>query len=82
MGLGNAELSIYNVQMSALTDSLIQEIKASPEPLQREVFDFLVFLKTRHAARGEGHENLLPLAQTAWAKDWDSPEEDEAWRDL
>jgi hypothetical protein len=68
--------------MSALTHSLIEEIKTAPEPLQREVFDFLVFLKTRHAARREGHEDLLPLAQTAWAADWDTPEEDEAWRDL
>ena len=68
--------------MSALTHSLIEEIKSAPEPLQREVFDFLVFLKARHAARGEGHEDLLPLAQTSWAADWDTPEEDEAWRDL
>jgi hypothetical protein len=34
---------------------------------------------------GEFHrrrEDLLPLAQTAWAADWNTPEEDEAWRDL
>jgi hypothetical protein len=82
MELGNREQSIYNVGMSALTNTLIEEIKAAPEPLQREVFNFLVFLKTRQAAREEGRENLLPLAQTAWANDWDSVEEDEAWRDL
>lgn len=27
-------------------------------------------------------ERLLPLAQTAWAADWDTQEEDEAWRGL
>jgi hypothetical protein len=64
--------------MSGLTQTLIEEIKAAPEPLQREVFDFLVFLKSRQ----EGRENLLALAETAWASDWNTPEEDEAWRDL
>jgi hypothetical protein len=42
----------------------------------------LVFLKTKETARSDGRENLLPLAQTAWAPDWDTTEEDEAWRDL
>jgi hypothetical protein len=28
------------------------------------------------------HASLLPLAVTSWAQDWDSAEEDEAWRDL
>ncbi|MBM3883999.1 MAG: DUF2281 domain-containing protein [Planctomycetes bacterium] len=68
--------------MNTLTETLIEEIKAAPEPVQQEVFDFLNFLKTRQAARGEGREDLLPLAQTAWGADWNTPEEDEAWRDL
>jgi hypothetical protein len=66
--------------MSTLTHALIEEIKTAPESVQREVFDFLAFLKAR--ARDEGRENLLPLAQTAWAADWNTPEEDAAWRDL
>lgn len=66
--------------MSTLTHTLIEEIKSAPEPGQREVFDFLPFLKTRE--RSEGREDLLPLAQTAWAADWDTPEEEEVWRDL
>ena len=48
--------------MSALTHALIEEIKATPEPMQREVLDFLVFLKARHAAAKPGGEDLLPLA--------------------
>ena len=68
--------------MSTLTKTLIEEIETAPETVQREVFDFLVFLKARRAAGEEGKENLLPLAQTAWAADWNTPEEDEAWRDL
>ena len=68
--------------MSTLTKTLIEEIKNAPEIVQREVFDFLAFLKARQSAQPEGGENLLPLAQTAWAADWNTPEEDEAWRDL
>ena len=64
--------------MSTLTN----EIKAAPETVQRELFDFLGFLKTRQTAQVSSREDLLPLAQTAWAADWDTPAEDEAWRDL
>jgi hypothetical protein len=66
--------------MSTLTHTLIEEIKTAPESVQREVLDFLAFLKTREKA--EGREDLLPLAHTAWAADWDNPQEDAAWRDL
>lgn len=68
--------------MSAWVQTLIQEIKTAPEPVQREVLDFLVFLKARRTAQDEGRVDLLPLAHTAWAADWNTPGEDEAWRDL
>ena len=71
-----------NQTMSNLTQTLIDEIKSAPEAVQHEVFDFLVFLKARQFAQSEGRENLLALAQTTWAADWDTPAEDEAWRDL
>lgn len=66
--------------MSTFTQSLVEEIKTAPESVQREVYEFLAFLKARE--RGEGRENLLPLAQTSWAADWNTPEDDAAWRDL
>jgi hypothetical protein len=78
--LGKSARAVSVSDMSTLTKNLIEEIKTAPESVQREVLDFLTFLKTRE--KGEGRENLLPLAQAAWAADWDSPEEDEAWRDL
>jgi hypothetical protein len=68
--------------MSTLTQTLIDEIQSAAEAIQREVFDFLVFLKTRQDSRVEERADLLPLAHTAWAADWNSPQEDEAWRDL
>jgi hypothetical protein len=73
---------VYAKAMSTLTRTLIDEIKAAPETVQQEIFDFLVFLKTRQTAQVNAREDLLPLAQTAWAADWNTPEEDEAWRDL
>ena len=33
--------------MTALTQSIIEEIKSATEPVQREVLDFLLFLKSR-----------------------------------
>jgi hypothetical protein len=72
----------YIQLMSALTNTLIEEIKTAPEAVQREVFNFLTFLKSRQGNSQQGRENLLPLAETAWAVDWNSPEEDAAWRDL
>lgn len=68
--------------MSKTTQALIEEIKTAPDGVQREALDFLVFLKAQRNAQHQGAESLLPLAQTAWAADWNTPEEDEAWRDL
>jgi hypothetical protein len=52
--------------------------------VQREVLAFLRHLRARGAGN-DGSEDvhaLLPLAKSAWAADWDTPEEDEAWRNL
>jgi hypothetical protein len=72
----------YVKLMSVSTQALIEKIKTAPEGVQREVYHYLIFLKSRLKAQAEGAENLLPLAQSAWAADWNRPEEDEAWRDL
>ena len=37
--------------MSTLTQTLFTEIESAPEPVQREVLDFVVFLKTRTGDR-------------------------------
>jgi hypothetical protein len=68
--------------MSALSLKLIEEITSAPETVQQEVLEFLVSLKSKEATCGDSGENLLSLAQTAWGPDWDTPEEDAAWRDL
>lgn len=67
-----------------ITKSLIEELEHAPESVQREVLAFLRHLRARGAG-SDGSEDvhaLLPLAESAWAVDWDTPEEDEAWRNL
>lgn len=66
--------------MTPITQTLIEELQRVPEDVQREVLDYLRFLKSRRVAGDP--ESLLPLAERAWAADWDSPAEDEAWQDL
>ena len=61
---------------------LIEEIKAAPESVQKEVLDFLLFKMAKNHSNPHQEDDLIPVAQSSWAADWDTPEEDEAWRDL
>ena len=62
------------------TRNLIEkEVATLPETLQREVYDFARFL--RHKNTDDSFNGLL-LSETALAKDWNTPEEDEAWASL
>jgi hypothetical protein len=56
-----------------------QEVNNLPEPLQREVYDFARFLRSKSA---EDKFNGLLLSETALARDWNTPEEDAAWANL
>ena len=56
-----------------------KEVAALPERLQQEVYDFARFLRSKGS--DEPFNGLL-LSETALRKDWDTPEEDEAWRSL
>jgi len=62
---------------------IIHEIPNTPESVLREVYDFLVFLKSRNQTEvKQAGENLAALAESSWGADWNRPEEDEAWKDL
>ena len=62
------------------TQELItQELQDLPEPLKREVYDFVRFL--REKSSDESFNGLL-LSESALKKDWESPEEDAAWANL
>ena len=62
------------------TQELIEkEVASLPEPLQREVYDFARFLRLKN--EDESFNGLI-LSETALGKDWNTPEEDQAWSSL
>ena len=62
------------------TRELIEkELENLPEPLQREVYDFVRFLNEKS---DEERFNGLLLSQSALLKYWETEEEDAAWAGL
>jgi hypothetical protein len=62
---------------------LIRETEEIPESLAEEVLDFLRFVKKRRYPDAEDVDTKnIDLSKTAFAPEWDSTEEDEAWKDL
>ena len=58
---------------------LLQEIETLPAACIDEVVDFVAFIKQRKLYQIP--ETML-MSETALSKDWDTPEEDEAWANL
>ena len=56
-----------------------KELDELPEPMQRKVYDFVRFLRSK--ANGDTFNGLL-ASEPVLARDWETPEEDAAWRDL
>jgi len=56
-----------------------KEIAELSEDLQRQVYDFVLGLRTR--VREPSFPGLA-LSESTLAKDWDTPEEDQAWANL
>jgi hypothetical protein len=56
-----------------------KELEVLPEPLQRQVYDFVCLLKRK---TDEEAFNGMLASQSVLARDWDSPEEDAAWANL
>ena len=61
-------------------EALTEEIKNAPENLLNEIYDYLIFLKGKNA-KEEGVFTHL-ASENVLSRDWDSPEEDEAWKNL
>ena len=62
------------------TKELIQkEIEVFPEPYLEEVLDFIHLLKEKAT---KNRTETAILSESVLAKDWLSPEEDEAWKNL
>lgn len=60
-------------------NSVLREIERVPEPLLREVLDFVRFLKSRLA---QERFDSAAASEPVLARDWDRPEEDQAWSGL
>ena len=60
-------------------EQLIREIEQIPDFLVEEVLDFARYLKSKHL---QERLEVTRLSEAALAKDWLSPEEEEAWQDL
>ncbi len=60
-------------------EALSEEIKNTPERLLDEVYDYLLFLK--HKKQSEKVMTHI-VSEKTLSRDWDSPEEDEAWKNL
>ena len=58
---------------------IIKEVESLPEPLQREVYDFIRLLREKSE---DGSFNGLLLSESALSKDWNTSEEDAAWANL
>jgi hypothetical protein len=56
-----------------------QELEGLPESLQREVYDFARFLKSK--SDGKSFNGLL-ASEAVLARDWNTPEENAAWANL
>jgi hypothetical protein len=57
----------------------MREIEEVPESFLKEVLDFVHFLKEK--IRKEKLDTAI-ASESSLKKDWLSPEEDEAWKDL
>jgi len=57
----------------------MKELETLPQECMGEVIDFVAWIKYRKLQKMP--ETML-LSETALAKDWGTPEEDDAWADL
>lgn len=62
-----------------IRQTVIDELDALDDASLSEVCDFVRFLKQRHAFAAS---ESARLSESALKRDWDRPEEDQAWAEL
>ena len=60
-------------------NQLINEIESLPSECFQELMDFVEYLRMKQL---KNIPETMILSEKSLAKDWDTPEEDEAWADL
>lgn len=71
--------SLDSIIVMETKDLIQKEIEAFPEPYLEEILDFIYFLKEKASKKRMETEIL---SESVLAKEWLSPEEDEAWKNL
>ena len=62
-------------------EKIIQEVNRLPEPLAREVLDFIGYIELKHGLLDRLTEELKQAQEPAMQHIWANPE-DEVWNDL
>jgi len=60
-------------------NQIINEIETLPSEYFQDIMDFVGYLKLKHL---RSIPETMILSEKSLAKDWDTPEEDEAWANL
>jgi hypothetical protein len=64
-----------------ITEKICQEARRLPEPLAKEVFDFIEYIQIKHGLRDILSEHLKASQTPAMKNVWNNVE-DEVWNDL
>jgi len=67
--------------MATTADRIFAQASRLPDPLAREVLDFIGYLEVRHGLRDLLDEDLKVAQGPAMLHVWDNPD-DEVWNDL
>jgi hypothetical protein len=62
-------------------DKIMQEVQRLPEPLAREVLDFIGYIELKHGLTDQLSEELKEAQTPAMSHIWDNAD-DEVWNDL
>ena len=73
------ENKVKEVEKMKARELIFKEIEKLPEPYLIEILDFIRFLEAKTSEQKMG---LAIASETSLKKDWLTPEENEAWRDL
>lgn len=62
-------------------EQIIREIQKLPEPLAREVLDFIGYIELKHGLKDQLTEELKQAQAPTMQRIWDNPD-DEVWNEV
>lgn len=64
----------------SIAEEIYDEVRRLPEPLSREVLDFIGYLEVKHGLAEKKVDELKPAQTDVMNEVWDNPE-DEVWNE-